>query len=129
MCSCSEHGRRLRDAGYGHVTSIDISEVCVAQERTKYGADGASGLSFEVADVRDMRALYPDGAFDLVVDKATLDAVFIATGTESSAAEEFSSVERLLAEVRRVLAPGVFSSRRRHTRWNLVTGVQTCALP
>eukprot|EP01048_Picozoa_sp_COSAG05_P043053 COSAG05_NODE_23608_length_257_cov_0.506329_1_plen_69_part_01 len=22
-----------------------------------------------------------------------------------------------------------FSSRRRHTRWNLVTGVQTCALP
>eukprot|EP01046_Picozoa_sp_COSAG06_P096623 COSAG06_NODE_42733_length_379_cov_0.582143_1_plen_68_part_01 len=23
----------------------------------------------------------------------------------------------------------VFSSRRRHTRWNLVTGVQTCALP
>eukprot|EP01048_Picozoa_sp_COSAG05_P042526 COSAG05_NODE_23019_length_261_cov_0.524691_1_plen_51_part_01 len=24
---------------------------------------------------------------------------------------------------------GFFSSRRRHTRWNLVTGVQTCALP
>eukprot|EP01048_Picozoa_sp_COSAG05_P042785 COSAG05_NODE_23305_length_259_cov_0.562500_1_plen_61_part_10 len=23
----------------------------------------------------------------------------------------------------------IFSSRRRHTRWNLVTGVQTCALP
>eukprot|EP01048_Picozoa_sp_COSAG05_P025405 COSAG05_NODE_6446_length_957_cov_0.801865_1_plen_168_part_10 len=23
----------------------------------------------------------------------------------------------------------LFSSRRRHTRWNLVTGVQTCALP
>eukprot|EP01046_Picozoa_sp_COSAG06_P075436 COSAG06_NODE_23566_length_688_cov_0.818336_2_plen_105_part_01 len=23
----------------------------------------------------------------------------------------------------------VFSSRRRHTGWNLVTGVQTCALP
>ena len=25
--------------------------------------------------------------------------------------------------------PVPFSSRRRHTRWNLVTGVQTCALP
>eukprot|EP01046_Picozoa_sp_COSAG06_P099568 COSAG06_NODE_45683_length_353_cov_0.385827_1_plen_49_part_01 len=25
--------------------------------------------------------------------------------------------------------PSIFSSRRRHTRWNLVTGVQTCALP
>eukprot|EP01044_Picomonas_judraskeda_P041299 COSAG03_NODE_20717_length_315_cov_0.425926_1_plen_56_part_01 len=23
----------------------------------------------------------------------------------------------------------IFSSRRRHTGWNLVTGVQTCALP
>eukprot|EP01048_Picozoa_sp_COSAG05_P043893 COSAG05_NODE_24526_length_251_cov_0.519737_1_plen_60_part_01 len=23
----------------------------------------------------------------------------------------------------------LFSSRRRHTGWNLVTGVQTCALP
>eukprot|EP01048_Picozoa_sp_COSAG05_P042508 COSAG05_NODE_22999_length_261_cov_0.617284_1_plen_57_part_01 len=28
-----------------------------------------------------------------------------------------------------VTKPTLFSSRRRHTRWNLVTGVQTCALP
>eukprot|EP01048_Picozoa_sp_COSAG05_P019347 COSAG05_NODE_3006_length_2420_cov_1.551486_4_plen_272_part_01 len=34
-----------------------------------------------------------------------------------------------LATLRRHTDSAVFSSRRRHTRWNLVTGVQTCALP
>ena len=72
-CGNSQLSMHLRDAGYGHITSVDISEVCVSQARAKYGADGSQQLSFEVADVRDMRALFSDASFDLVVDKATLD--------------------------------------------------------
>eukprot|EP01048_Picozoa_sp_COSAG05_P039816 COSAG05_NODE_20033_length_284_cov_0.616216_1_plen_77_part_10 len=38
-----------------------------------------------------------------------------------------SSARPPIAETRQLTS--FFSSRRRHTGWNLVTGVQTCALP
>ena len=128
-CGNSQLSMHLRDAGYGHITSVDISEVCVSQARAKYGADGSQQLSFEVADVRDMRALFSDASFDLVVDKATLDAVFIATGTDAGASsyqQEFDSVDRLLFEVRRVLAPGgVFISLSHMDRADFFFGTKT----
>ena len=53
------------------------------QMREQHACD--TKLSFVQGDVRDMKQLFPDGSFDLVVDKATLDAVFIASGTGSGA--------------------------------------------
>ena len=82
-CGNSELSEHLRDAGYGHIVSIDISAVCVQQMREQHARD--TKLSFVQGDVRDMKQLFPDGSFDLVVDKATLDAVFIASGTGSGA--------------------------------------------
>jgi len=95
-CGNSELSEHLRDAGYGHIVSVDISEVCVQQMRARHAAD--SRLSFEVGDVRDMRGLFADGSFALVVDKATLDAVFIATGTGSVQGENFEAVDEFLRE-------------------------------
>ena len=80
-CGNSELSEHLRDAGYGNVVSIDISAVCVQQMQQHHASDAK--LSFVQGDVRDMKRLFPDGSFDLVVDKATLDAVFIASGTEN----------------------------------------------
>ena len=94
----------MRWQGYGHITSVDISEVCVQQMREQHAADAR--LSFEVGDVRDMRGLFADGSFELVVDKATLDAVFIATGTGSTDGENFEAVDEFLRESRRVLVDG-----------------------
>jgi hypothetical protein len=75
------------------------------------------------ADVEAMG--FADDSFDLVVDKATLDAVFIHAGTEgesdsqshggggggggsgaAAADEGFGAVERMLSEARRVLVDG-----------------------
>ena len=96
-CGNSELSEHLRDAGYGHIVSVDISEVCVQQMRARHAAD--SRLSFEVGDVRDMRGLFADGSFALVVDKATLDAVFITAGTGSVQGEEnFEAVDEFLRE-------------------------------
>ena len=103
-CGNSELSEHLRDAGYGHIVSVDISEVCVQQMREQHAGD--SRLSFEVADVRDMKQLFADGCFELVVDKATLDAVFIATGTGSTDGENFAAVDDFLRESRRVLVDG-----------------------
>jgi ubiquinone/menaquinone biosynthesis C-methylase UbiE len=72
-CGNSELSLHLRDAGYGHITSIDISEVCVQQLSDQYCGDDT--LSFEVHDVKRMG--FADASFDLVVDKATIDAVLI----------------------------------------------------
>lgn len=103
-CGNSELSLHLRDAGYGHIVSVDISEVCVQQMRSHHAGD--TRLSFEVGDVRDMRKLFADGSFVLVVDKATLDAVFIATGTGSTDGENFEAVDEFLRESRRVLVGG-----------------------
>eukprot|EP01046_Picozoa_sp_COSAG06_P076766 COSAG06_NODE_24658_length_656_cov_1.330341_2_plen_87_part_01 len=43
---------------------------------------------------------------------------------------DFDTVEAFVATSKiQSIVTCLFSSRRRHTRWNLVTGVQTCALP
>ena len=52
----------VRWQGYGHITSVDISEVCVQQMREQHAADAR--LSFEVGDVRDMRGPLADGSLD-----------------------------------------------------------------
>jgi SAM-dependent methyltransferase len=105
-CGNSELSEHLRDAGYGHIVSVDISAVCVQQMCEQHADD--TRLSFVEGDVRDMKQLFPDRSFDLVVDKATLDAVFIASGTGSTDGENFLAVDEFLRESRRVLVDGGF---------------------
>eukprot|EP01048_Picozoa_sp_COSAG05_P039337 COSAG05_NODE_19490_length_292_cov_0.336788_1_plen_55_part_01 len=50
----------------------------------------------------------------------------LADALEKEMEGKLEQQKRIKAEEARI---AVFSSRRRHTGWNLVTGVQTCALP
>jgi hypothetical protein len=71
-------------------------------------------MRFDVADATDMQC-YEDGMFDIVIDKATLDAVRCEAGKSGDV------VPRMLMEVSRVLRPGsgvyVNISCSKRTNW------------
>lgn len=70
-CGNAEFSEDLYDDGYHNVYNIDISSVVIQQmtERNKERV----GMKYEVMDVRDIT--YPDGYFDVAIDKSTIDAL------------------------------------------------------
>ena len=58
------------------------------------------GMNFLVADVTDLGSEeFPDASYDVVIDKATLDAIMCGEGSTDH-------VVQALSEVQRVLKPG-----------------------
>ena len=72
------------------VTSIDISAESLAQAERRVQASGLANVTFEQADIFDLR--YPDGAFDHIF------VCFVL--------EHLTDPDGALAALRRVLAPG-----------------------
>ncbi len=68
-CGNSLFSEELFADGFPKVTSIDYSEKTISAMQAK-----TKGPKYEVMDMTDMK--YPDGSFDIVFDKATLDAMF-----------------------------------------------------
>ncbi len=63
----------MYEAGYTKITNIDISSVVIEQmaERSR---EMRPGMAFIVGDVTDLH-MYPNGTFDILVDKSTIDAL------------------------------------------------------
>ena len=94
----------LCGAGYENVTSIDYSGNVI-----RYMRERCAHLPQLTWHEMDMRALtFPDGAFDAVVDKATLDALLCEARGDAwnPAPAVVADAERAVAEAWRVLRPG-----------------------
>jgi 2-polyprenyl-3-methyl-5-hydroxy-6-metoxy-1,4-benzoquinol methylase len=71
--------------GYKHITNVDFSEIVVDDMQSKYKKEGydptlsckPSTTVDELADVRNMRDIFPDETFDCVIDKGMLDSVLV----------------------------------------------------
>ena len=105
-CGNSHLSRDLRLLGFRDVLSTDISRTCVERMRAATAGDPSlSGLRWAVLDMTDMSSL-PDGSFDAVVEKATLDALLV---NERSPWEVSDATEKVitaaLGEISRVLRP------------------------
>jgi EEF1A lysine methyltransferase 4 len=74
----------LHNAGYSNIVSTDYSEVVIAAMRSKH--DNLPGLTWEVMDMLDLT--YPDSSFDVVLDKAAMDAIHTNEGSVWSPSEE-----------------------------------------
>ncbi|XP_076837747.1 EEF1A lysine methyltransferase 4 isoform X2 [Brachyhypopomus gauderio] len=63
----------MYQTGFSFITSVDFSSVCVETMAQRHPHH--PGLSWLCMDVR--RLAFPDGVFDVVVEKGTLDAMLV----------------------------------------------------
>nr|KAF6396603.1 eEF1A lysine and N-terminal methyltransferase [Rousettus aegyptiacus] len=101
-CGNSELSEQLYDVGCQDIVNIDISEVVIEQMKER-NAGRRPQMRFLRMDMTQME--FPDGSFQVVLDKGTLDAVL--TDEEEKTLQQ---VDRMLAEVGRVL-------QGRETEW------------
>lgn len=81
---------RLARLGFGDVVGIDLTEVAVEVAADRARREGLDGVRFEVGNAEALP--FEDGAFDLVYSFGVL--------------HHTPGIERAVAEVHRVLAPG-----------------------
>ena len=97
-CGNSKLSEDLYDAGCHGIDNIDISEVVVKQMNAKNKSKRPE-MNFTVMDMLSMT--YEQSRFDCVLDKGTLDAIFVDETTET-----VDKVNKMFAEVSRVLKVG-----------------------
>ena len=102
-CGNSQLSLDLYEDGYDDITNIDISQVLISKMKRKY-----PHLNYEVMDMTKLD--YCDDSFDLVIEKATLDALLVDSKSpwdlESKGSKQ---VSQSLSQVKRVLKKDGFS--------------------
>nr|ACO11390.1 Endothelin-converting enzyme 2 [Caligus rogercresseyi] len=90
--------------GFKDVTSIDISESIIRQQKQKY--KDFSSLKWSVMDITNL-SLYEKEAFDVVIEKATLDAFIASERSPWSLSENtVRLIHKACSETSRVLKKG-----------------------
>merc|ERR1719430_222218 len=103
-CGNSDLAMDLHNSGFCNITNIDISAVCVANMKVKYPR-----LNFVEMDMTNLD--FPASSFDLVIEKATIDALLVDSSPWDFQSKEKQIVIDCLREVKRVLRPqGAFLS-------------------
>lgn len=83
-----------------NVSGFDYSEASISFLEQQ----SIPNVQLNVADARDLKGIYPeDGQFDMIIDKGSLDAIFIAG---DSAASKEKNMVLTLKEAHRILAKG-----------------------
>ncbi|KAM6160625.1 EEF1A lysine methyltransferase 4 [Erethizon dorsatum] len=102
-CGNSALSYELFIGGFPNVTSVDYSSVVVAAMQARYAH--LPRLRWETMDVRAL--CFPDGSFDVVLEKGTLDALLAGEQDPwTISSEGVHTVDQVLSEVSRVLVPG-----------------------
>ena len=72
-CGNSSMSGEMYDAGYRRITNIDYSSVCVDAMAARHAH--CPGMTWRQMDARQLD--FPDASFDIVLEKATLDAMLV----------------------------------------------------
>jgi ubiquinone/menaquinone biosynthesis C-methylase UbiE len=91
-CGNSRLTEEMFDDGYTNVTNIDVSRVVVDQMIERY--KDKPTLQWQQMNVTALD--FPDETFDVVMAKATLDAVLCGEGSTANVAKFCSEVSRVL---------------------------------
>ena len=68
-------GQTLIDNGWNDVTALDFSEVAV-----KRGLEMEPAVKWVVGDARRLDESFGEGTFGAIVDKGTIDAIYLSAG-------------------------------------------------
>ncbi|TDH65354.1 hypothetical protein CCR75_003867 [Bremia lactucae] len=73
-CGNSTFSADMYNAGYHHITNSDFSKVVVERMSAKY-SDKMPEMKWLVADMTRLREVFSPDSFDIVIDKAAMDAL------------------------------------------------------
>ena len=101
-CGNSTFSRDLYNAGYKNITNIDFSAVVIDKMKEKYKLE-CPEMTWEVMDMTDLSG-FEDQYFDVVIDKAAMDALAVDEGDVWDPAEHvIKAIDRTCSENARVL--------------------------
>ena len=98
----------MYNAGYRNITAFDYAEAGVERARKLLGTKTlrenvqTPGVTILVADARDLP--FEDGFFNAILDKGTLDAIYLSGGRDKELAAKH--LEMAVSEMARVIKEG-----------------------
>ncbi|XP_041658276.1 EEF1A lysine methyltransferase 4 [Cheilinus undulatus] len=102
-CGNSSMSSDMYKAGYRSITNIDYSSVCISAMSARHS--DCPGMSWHQMDIRQLS--FPDASFDVVLEKATLDAIMVEEKSPWSVSPQTASfIHQALTEISRCLKPG-----------------------
>ena len=99
---CDALLKDLWNAGYTELAAFDYAPRSIEYCQSTMLLPEEANVQLVVADARDL-SCYESASFDAVLDKGTLDAIFLAGDT---AAQRLNNLQRSISELQRVLRPG-----------------------
>lgn len=101
-CGNSSLSDDLFERGYQKITNIDFSETVISKMSSLSSQKGHTEMKWLVMDMLDMK--FDDMIFDIVLDKATMDALMVDEGDVWDPNRDCKvQAHRLCREVQRVL--------------------------
>ena len=99
-------GASQYDAGFTNLVSTDISPT-VIEAMSKAHSEVRPGITWQVADMLALPEVFEADSFDVVLDKAALDALLAHGGDVWSAPEDLlQAAHAVMRGVQHVLKPG-----------------------
>ena len=90
----SRMSEEMFEEGYVNITNVDISHIVTKAMQEKYKEKGPN-FKYVQMDVRAME--FEDGAFDVVLDKGTIDAILCGESSTSNSSKMISEIHRVLS--------------------------------
>lgn len=105
-CGNSTFSADLYDAGFQNIVNIDFSKIVINRMADVHKS--RSHMTWLEMDMCDLT--FDDSTFDVVIDKATMDALLVDEGSVwDPEADIIASVDKMCRDISRVLSPqGVF---------------------
>ncbi|KAH9193302.1 hypothetical protein AeNC1_004728 [Aphanomyces euteiches] len=108
-CGNSTFSIDLYEAGYTNITNLDFSSVVIERMQAKYG-ESHPLMKWVVGDMLKLPEQFAPSSFDVVIDKAAMDALMVEGGdTWSPAQHLLASAHEMCSGITSVLVPtGLF---------------------
>jgi len=101
----------MYDDGYRNITAMDYAPEGIERCRDMLGAERVrsvdateTGVTLTVADARDLKGVFASQSMDAVLEKGTLDAIFLSGGDDKDMS--LRNMELAVSELGRCLRPG-----------------------